>query len=296
LDFETRLETDLNSYYDIASLTKTFTATIVLKSIQKNIFKLTSKAYNWLPFLTNFPSIALENLLNHTSGLDIIQKFNKENLETSQHLTKYIFNSQNLQQQPASKYSDLNYIYLGLILEKVYSQNLEQIFSDFFKEFGLTGILFNPLSKDILRSKIAPSDGALQIGQISDEKARILNYPVAHAGLFATPQGLMNFTEKWLKNDFNFSKVFLNSAYGNNFQISNSLFSNPKFGLVFRRGMYSLLPNHAGFTGPSIFLNPEKNQAFVTTANYNYPQRTPEKRQKFINWNQELGQLFEIYI
>ena len=60
---------DENTIYQIASITKQFTATVVLKLIELNKLALTdklSKFYSSLPF---GDSITIQNLLTHTSGI-----------------------------------------------------------------------------------------------------------------------------------------------------------------------------------------------------------------------------------
>jgi D-alanyl-D-alanine carboxypeptidase len=59
-----------NDHYRIASLTKTFVATVVLQLVQEHKLRLTDTVDRWQPgLLRNGDKITIRMLLNHTSGL-----------------------------------------------------------------------------------------------------------------------------------------------------------------------------------------------------------------------------------
>jgi CubicO group peptidase (beta-lactamase class C family) len=114
---------DPNTIYQIASVTKQFTATVILKLIELNKLSLHDKLSKYYPDLPKSDSITIENLLTHTSGITDHYNDtssspsiagNEENLLTS--LKKY-----ELDFSPGSnwQYSNKGYQLLGYIIQKV---------------------------------------------------------------------------------------------------------------------------------------------------------------------------------
>lgn len=60
---------DENTIYQIASVTKQFTATVILKLVEQNKMSLDDKLGKYYSGFPNGDSITINNLLTHTSGL-----------------------------------------------------------------------------------------------------------------------------------------------------------------------------------------------------------------------------------
>jgi hypothetical protein len=109
---------------------------------------------------------------------------------------------------------------------------------------------------------------------------------------------LEKWVDFWLHNQLGLSEQLYQQALGvidpvaqrtlSEFEKSQELIHNPKFGLVWRRGWLSNYPNYAGFSGPSVALDPYSGKALVQTCNYHYHQRTDSHRQRFLRWNRKL--------
>ncbi len=297
------LELNQKTYFDIASLTKTFTATLALHaSLVEGDFDLDDPISRFLPdWRRNFDRITIRHLLSHTSGL--WRNFSKPTpgSTTVEELYRQILdpNSFELKNPGQTNYFDY------FILEKVFQARLDLILQKFLNDFGLTNITYNPLvprpnpqtisqTATINPKQIKPEKGKLNIaassqaadfGQPHDEKARILNRPTGHAGLFATHQALVKWTEAWLNNRFQFSQKLYQEAFGSQSAFKSWQVEDELYGLVWRRGRYSLTyHNHAGFTGPAIFLRPQTQTAIVLTCNHLAKTETLEQRQKYIAW------------
>jgi len=132
---------DANSIYEIGSITKTFTATLLAYYVNEGKVKLTDPITKYLPDSVasnqNLRGITLEMLSNHTSGLprlpDNFVNHSSYTLDpyrdyTKQHLFSYLKNC-----KPEGKpgenyaYSNLGYGLLGAILEKVSGKSFEQM-------------------------------------------------------------------------------------------------------------------------------------------------------------------------
>ncbi|UNK19535.1 beta-lactamase family protein [Paenibacillus sp. N3/727] len=145
-DITTGRKMDPDYRYRIGSLTKTFTATVVLQLAGENKLDLDDPVEKWVPGLVqgngyDGKKVTIRQLLNHTSGLaeytvdlfdgtgsDILKRANVT--YTAEQLVK-----KGLAQKPlfapgkGLMYTNTNYVLLGIIIEKVtgntYAQEME---------------------------------------------------------------------------------------------------------------------------------------------------------------------------
>ena len=127
-----------NSQYRIGSLSKTYTATLVLKAVEENKLALTKTIDTFFPDLANAQDIQIIDLLRHQSGIP-----NYTNRETGffEYRTMAQSKSQMLENISAlgsdfspkseTEYSNSNYYLLALILEKVYSTSYSELLAKF---------------------------------------------------------------------------------------------------------------------------------------------------------------------
>ncbi|MEI6729565.1 MAG: serine hydrolase [bacterium] len=288
--------TSTEIYYDIASLTKTVVSTCTLDLVNTGVLNLDEKVSPTLKFLEKFPELTLTNLLNHTSGLNIINRYDKTSNYTPKELDELFFNGNNLTQDQLTEYcyNDLNYIYLGKFLESKMGQTLDEIISQFLDKYNLSQIVYNPIQKAINETQIAKTDPALNAGTVHDEKARWFGGVSGHAGLFATHTGLQKFTQMWLQNTFGLSLDLYNLAIVPNNNYKAKIFNQPwllpeSYGLTWRAGRYSRDLNQAGFTGPVIFFDVDKQTAAVLTCNHTFDGVNTERRALFQRWVRKLS-------
>lgn len=123
--------------YKIGSITKTFTATMIMQLVEEKKILLTTKLSRFFPKIENADKITIEHLLYQRTGIkdyanadatltDVLGKPNIKELITKK-IEKYpsLF-------EPDSKfeYSNSNYFILGEIIEKItkksYAENLEK--------------------------------------------------------------------------------------------------------------------------------------------------------------------------
>ena len=123
-----------NNLIRIGSTTKTFTAVLVLKLVEKGRLSLDDPLAKWFPNIPLADSITLRNLLNHSSGItEIIPKGLMKSVIPSTYWTrdeivKLIARDQ-LLFTPGSQfsYSNSNYILLGFIVEDVTGKTILQL-------------------------------------------------------------------------------------------------------------------------------------------------------------------------
>src|SRR5579862_3016697 len=91
MNFKDGRPNDPNTIFQIASLTKQFTAVTILKLVELKKLTLNDKLSMFYPDFPKGDSITIENLLTHTSG--ITDHFNDSDLKASSAVTEEIIKS-----------------------------------------------------------------------------------------------------------------------------------------------------------------------------------------------------------
>jgi len=280
-----------NSLFDLASLTKVFTATCILLAISENKCSLESNLKDILPSCA-FEEITIRQLLTHTSGLRLSLgsqvKYGK--IQSMQNALNLGFEKKH---QNRVYYSDQGYYLLGLVLEKIYKMPLDQIMAELlFVPLGMKNTLFCPSSEK--KMNCVPTEiieNQIIQGKTHNEFTRLIGGVAGHAGLFSNLGDLLLFGKAWLNNDFEVRKIS-NELYKGATVSQTSLFVNDtgidnnwNFGYGWRvdcrQKLGSKLPKNAieitGFTGGQITLIPDENIVIVILSNRTYPKRGEKK-------------------
>ncbi len=133
--YENKLELNNGAKYRIASISKTFTGTLIAIAQEEEKLDVRDKASDFINNLSpKFSEITIGQLLKHTSGLphnegikDYWRIKSKLQMIPDQVITE--INAVDLLFQPGSKmsYSSLGYYLLSVILENVYQEDFERI-------------------------------------------------------------------------------------------------------------------------------------------------------------------------
>ena len=122
--------------FRIGSITKTYTAVLILKAIEENKLSINHTLDNFFPQFINANKISVANLLEQKSGIYNYSEIeNQEFWEQQFHTPNEIINniaSQKSTFEPGTKfeYSNSNYVLLGYILEKIYNKSYEEILKE----------------------------------------------------------------------------------------------------------------------------------------------------------------------
>jgi D-alanyl-D-alanine carboxypeptidase len=136
----------------VGSITKTFTAVIILKLVEEGYLTLDDPLSNWYPDFPNAGNITIRQLLNHTSGIpEIIPKILMKSVIASTYWQPQELVKIAAQEKPlftpgtAFSYSNANYILLGLISEKVTNKTTVQLLHEnILDPLGLKHTYFVP--------------------------------------------------------------------------------------------------------------------------------------------------------
>ncbi len=112
---------DADTKFQIASVTKTFTSTVILKLIELNKISLKDKLSKYYSGFPNGDSITIENLLTHTSGLRNFTEEDSSINATDEQRTVQYFKTLKPDFAPGTDwhYSNSGYVMLGYIIQKV---------------------------------------------------------------------------------------------------------------------------------------------------------------------------------
>jgi len=115
--------------FAMASVTKTFTAALILRYVDKGRIRLDDRLSKWLPAWPNARAITIRMLLNHTAGIpdyfknpkfDLVLNRDKRHVWTMEEaLADYVRPGVVFPAGKGWSYSNSNYALLGLVAEKV---------------------------------------------------------------------------------------------------------------------------------------------------------------------------------
>lgn len=131
---EWKIANTTDTKFRIGSLTKQFTAAIILQLEEEEKIKLKDNISDYLPYYRKDigKKVTLHQLLNHTSGIpnyterpDFLSSIIRSYLPTEQLVKEYC--SDHLEFEPGKKfkYNDSGYVILGAIIEKVTGETFE---------------------------------------------------------------------------------------------------------------------------------------------------------------------------
>ncbi|MBK7630972.1 MAG: serine hydrolase [Ignavibacteriales bacterium] len=278
-----------NTIYDLASLSKVVaTATAAMLCCDRNLFSLDDKVVKYIPEfgVNGKENITIRNLLIHNSGLTAWKKFYERNL-TPNEVLKEIYSSE-LEYKTGEKtvYSDLGITTLGKIIEKVTEKTLDVFCKDeIFIPLSMNSTFYNPI--DSVKKFCAPTEidnywrmKTLQ-GEVHDETSAMLNGVAGHAGLFSTANDIAKLMDVLMNKGKLGNKQFIQQStveyftkkYSN--ESSRAIGWDTKSETGSSSGDYfsSNSFGHTGFTGTSIWADPERNLFVVFLTNRVYPTR-----------------------
>jgi beta-glucosidase-like glycosyl hydrolase/CubicO group peptidase (beta-lactamase class C family) len=192
--------------YDVASMTKVVgTTSAVMILVDRGLLQLDDPVVRHLPWWSDGDpakdSVTVRQLLTHTAGLPAFRRWFLE-IEGRRAYREAIA-GESLQYEPGSRtvYSDIGVMTLALLVEEVTGETLDQFLEDqVFEPLGMRDTGFNPDPRELLR--IAPTEvdtlwrGGLHVrGVVHDENADAYGGVSGHAGLFSSARDLAAFAQ-----------------------------------------------------------------------------------------------------
>lgn len=193
----------VDTEFDLASLTKVVaTTTAVMQLSERGLVMLDAPAARYWPaFAANGKgSVTVRQLLSHTSGLPADLPLPPAGQGRRRMLRDAA--AARLVSAPGERviYSDVNFIVLGRIVERVSHLPLDVYCRDhIFAPLGMHDTMFAPDAAHAARSAATTADrNGMRRGRVHDPIASRMGGVAGHAGLFATADDLARFAQMLL--------------------------------------------------------------------------------------------------
>ena len=294
--------------YDLASLTKVVaTTTAVMLLVERGAMALDSEVAAYLPqFIApndNGPDrfevarshVLVRHLLAHSSGLPAYEKFYLRARE-KQHVIEEAM-AMPLEALPGQRtlYSDLGFILLGEIVERVSKTPLDRFAQrEIFDPLDMRQTCFNPPQE--WRERIAPTEldesfrKRLLWGEVHDENAWVMGGVAGHAGLFGTAGDLARFCRMMLREGRTDGAPLIRPETIQEFTRSWPASEGAPRALGWDRPSWPYSSSgrrfspasygHLGFTGTSIWIDPQQSLFVILLSNRVHPTRANDAIKK----------------
>lgn len=269
----------VGTVFDLASLTKPIaTGTAVMLLIQKGKLRLEDPVAKHLPAFARHGKdhVTVEHLLLHTSGL-IADNAVADYLDGKAKAIENICDLK-LKTAPGERftYSDVGFVVLGEIVEKLSGQPLDAYCAKrIFEPLGMTDTTFRP--GKALAARCAPTEkvnDAWLRGTVHDPRARAIGGVAGHAGLFGTADDLAKYTRMLLADGGGVLKPETVKLFTTPRDVpggqrtpgwdARTSYSAP-------RGKHLAGFGHTGFTGTSLWIDPKSQTVVIILTNRVHP-------------------------
>jgi CubicO group peptidase (beta-lactamase class C family) len=332
-------QTQVDSLFDLASLTKLFTATAFMRLVERGLVSLDTSVGEVLPGLrgkrwigaaedplknlrldpdachigahVDLEQVSFRRLLTHSSGLaawrsvyavgggaapipmphEVPAELRRQRLDE---VYQYDFFY-----PPGERvvYSDLGFILLGEAIQTLSGMPLEAALNqEVIQPLGLATTGYNLLAYGIPPERFAPAEVCAWrhrrlVGEVDDENAASLGGVTGHAGLFATAQDVARLGQMYLQEGSLQGTRLLAPE-----TVAEMTSEQAAWGGL-RRGLAFVLPTpkdcscgvrfsqnsfgHTGFTGTSLWVDPQRSLVVVALTNRVYYGRGSDAIQAF---------------
>ncbi len=310
----------LDTVFDLSSLTKPLATTIaVMMLVREGKLRLDDRVtrffHNYGVHAKTYTTF--RHLLAHCSGLapwrayyqEIaeIEKRGKVNFMASRGAKEHVYaqiHRERPESPPGTKtvYSDLNFILLGEVVEQIGTATLNKFCRDrIFRPLGLRATDFvdlsmvrsrrlEPVAEMFAATEMCPSRKRMLVGEVHDDNAFAMGGIAGHAGLFAPVREVDRIASELLacyhgRSDFVAQKI-LREFWTRDQTVKDSTWalgwdtpspSRSSSGQYFSPAAVG----HLGFTGTSIWIEPEREIVVSLLTNRVHPKRDNEMIREF---------------
>jgi beta-N-acetylhexosaminidase len=308
-------QVNVRTMYDVASLTKVIVTTTLVEKLVEGDFKsplqLDAPIERYLPEWTAVREpqkglkdlfhenpqemewrhrVTVRHLMTHTSGLPAFKEYWRTSTGKPDTL-KMIF-AEPLEYEPGTKmiYSDLGIILMAEIIQRLTGRTLDDLAKEYiFAPLGMNDSMYKPPKK--LWPSIAPTEfdanfrKRLVQGEVHDENAFAIGGVSGHAGVFSTAPDLAAFCQMLLNGGVYAHQRILRRSTIAQFTAPQQLSGGTRtLGWVVptegsSSGHYFSAHSfgHTGFTGTTIWIDPDRQLFVVLLTNRVNPTRENHK-------------------
>lgn len=276
-----------DTIFDIASLTKVLAGGSMAMSLyDRGLLDVEAPIASIVPEFGTAAGrgqVTVRQLLSHTSGLPAYEKL-FQSARTRAELVEFACRTA-LERPPGERveYSDIGYMVLGEALERLAGESIDTYCArEIFGPLGMSRTGFRPPHE--LREQIPPTEDDRTFrqrviqGEVHDENASVMGGISAHAGLFAPAADLARFAECILRGGYPIlrpetvrlftSPQPVRTGYAR--ALAWDRVSQPsQSGRYLSASAYG----HLGYTGTSLWVDPERALSITLLTNRTWPDR-----------------------
>lgn len=279
-----------DTIFDLASVTKLFTAIAVLQLVEAGRVDVSAPVAAYLPEfgVNGKESITIEQLLTHTSGLVAWLPLWRDQPDVAARIRAVLEVAPVNPPGTAYLYSDLNLITLGVLVERLTGATLDTVVRQRITEpLRMADTGFNPPASKLDRIAATeymttPPRGMVR-GAVHDENAWSFGGVAGHAGIFSTAgdlavlaQAILNGgsyagrrilrpeTVRAMLSDYN--QEFPGHAHGLGFELDQRWYMGGLSGPG--------TAGHTGFTGTDLVIDPLSRSFAILLTNRVHPSRS----------------------
>lgn len=319
-EIEGALSMRADTVFDVAGITNiVVTTTLLMKLVEWKQLSLTDRVSRYIQgfgVLGKAP-ITIAHLLSHSSGLapwapfyeDLVRENAGERMGilTSKGARDYVFNAINrsaLKYEPGTRqiYSDIGFMVLGHLIEELTGLGLDRAAQrHIFQPLGLKSTSYidlsmikrrgiHPVTDLIAPTEECPWRKRTLCGEVSDDNAWAMGGIAGHSGVFSTARDLHRFAVEMIaaargESSFLRRDTVLTFWGG----LAEPLGGSWKFGwdspsdenLLAGSGLSPHAVGECGFTGCSLWVEPERAIDIVLMTNRVHPHRSNKKIRNF---------------
>jgi CubicO group peptidase (beta-lactamase class C family) len=282
---------NLETIFDLASLTKVIaTASIAMRAVEDVRVTLDTRVCDVIPAWSGADrrAVTMRHLLDHSSGLPAQDPLWKR-LKSPADVEAAICHLP-LERAPgtAAVYSDVGFILLGRLLERALGAGLDELFEPVRTLLGgrMSFVPHASRHDEIAPTEFDPWRNRLLRGEVHDENAALLGGVAAHAGLFGTAGDVGAFARLVLetfRQPTMLGRPETMRTFAARSQVPGSsralawdtMLPTSSCGTRLTPGAIG----HTGFTGTSLWIDPELDLYVVLLSNRVHPTRTNNRWQ-----------------
>lgn len=280
-----------DTIYDLASISKLFTATAVMQLVERGQLSLEDTVASHLPRFgeNGKEQVTIQHLLTHVGGLPPFINLWQAYPDVPSRIDAALTVKPTAAPNTKYVYSDLGLIALGQVVEVISGQGLDVFVQEnITAPLGMTETMYNPpaeLLDRIVATEYMTVTGELVRGHVHDENAYSLGGVAGHAGVFSTARDLAVFAQMFLNGGtYGGARVLQTRTVQDMF---TDRIAEVTGGGGARRGLGPELAAwyyhagltspysgaHTGFTGTSLVIDPLTDTIVIMLANSVHPTR-----------------------
>jgi beta-glucosidase-like glycosyl hydrolase len=287
--------------YDVASLTKVCATTLaVMRLVDDGKLGIDDRLSKYLPYLdtTDKKDITIRQVMSHQARLKAFDSYWQQTADRDSILL-LVANSP-LNDKDGYLYSDLGFMLLSDVVNRVSGQTLDQFCAEhFYRPMGLRHTTFLPIQNGIGTAFMAPTEldtlreGGVICGEVHDPNAYAMGGVSGHAGLFSTAEEVAQLMQMLLDGGVYQGKRYLTEETVNLFTSRHFAKQGNRRALGFDKQLFTPSKSgqtcpeasqasygHTGFTGTMLWVDPDHDLVYVFLSNRTYPSSAENKLAK----------------